>query len=497
MSELLLDLHNVTKLYPGVKALDNVDFALERGEIHCLVGENGSGKSTIIKIISGVVAPEPGARLQMDGQTLTGGRARDMVDMGVRVIYQDLALFPNLSVQENIAFGLYGDTRGSLVNWRAVKKRALEAMNLIGLELDLNRSVASLSIAEQQQVEIARAIMGELKLLILDEPTASLTRAEVDRLFEVIQTLKARSIATLFVSHKLNEIFEIAERVTVFRDGRNLGAFDPASLDQNELVYLMTGQRVTTEPPKAVDADAPVLLEVRNLSKARNYRDASFTLHQGEILGIIGRLGSGRSELALSLFGMNPADEGTVQLNGQSLMLETNAQATRAGIAYVPENRLTQGLVMPQSILANLTVTVLSKLLGRTGLLHAGKRKHLAQDWVSKLAIKIPNLAAAVQTLSGGNQQKVVLSKWLATNPKVLILDEPTVGIDVYAKNSVHELVKQLAEDGMGIIMISDEVSEVLSNCHRVLVMDRGRILDEIIPGPNAENDLLTRFNLA
>lgn len=493
----LIDFRNITKLYPGVRALSAVDFSLEKGEIHCLVGENGSGKSTMIKIISGVVDPEPDARMMIDGREMHGISARDAMAHGVRVIYQDLALFPNLTVKENIAFGLYNESAGPMVAWKAVEKRAREAMDLIGLDLDLDRSVSTLSVAEQQQVEIARSLTGDLKLLILDEPTASLTRAEVDRLFSTIRTLQNRGISTLFISHKLNEIFEIAERVTVFRDGQKIGVYPPEELDQEQLIYLMTGQEFTVDPPQSIGADAPVLLDVQGLSREGNYQDISFLLHAGEILGITGRLGSGRTELALSLFGMNPAEYGVINLDGQELRIRNNDDATQAGIAYVPEDRLTQGLVMPQSIGTNLTVTILKKLLNPLGLLDRRRLIETAERWVRELSIKIPNLDAAVQTLSGGNQQKVVLSKWLATEPKVLILDEPTVGIDVFAKNSVHMFIKKLAAQGIGILLISDEVHEVLSTCHRVLVMDRGRILDQVVPGPYAQQELLDRFNLA
>ena len=497
MKEEMFRFENITKLYPGVRALNAVDINLRAGEIHGLVGENGSGKSTMIKIISGVQQPEPGALIRIDGDAVVGMTARGAMDRGIRVIYQDLALFPNLSAKENIAFGLYSETPGLGVKWRTVETRSREAAELIGLNLDLDKSVSSLSIAEQQQIEIARSIVGDLKLLILDEPTASLTRGEVDRLFEIIGRLKSRGVATLFVSHKLNEIFEIAERVTVLRDGHRIGVYEPSELNRERLILLMTGEQVHLEAPKSLDGSEPELLRVKGLTKRDNFNDVSFTLRKGEILGITGRLGSGRSELALSLFGMNPPDRGEIRINGGIRDLSNNQAATRAGIAYVPENRLKQGLVMPQSIRSNTTVTVLGRLLGRLGMLDFDAQAEEASKWVEALSIKIPNLEVPVQTLSGGNQQKVVLSKWLATNPKILILDEPTVGIDVLAKNSVHDFIKKLALEGMGIIMISDEVHEVLSNCHRVLVMDRGRILDEVTPGPNAENELLDRFNLA
>ncbi len=492
----VIKFENITKLYPGVCALNAVDLTLHSGEVHCLVGENGSGKSTIIKIISGVIQPEVGAKICVDGENLISLTAREAMNRGIRVIYQDLALFPNLTAKENIAFSLYRDTPGIHVNWKMIESRAREATELIGLKLNLDKPVASLSIAEQQQVEIARVIMSDLKLLILDEPTASLTRTEVDLLFDIITRLKSRGIATLFVSHKLNEIFEIAERVTVFRDGRKIGVYQPSELDRDRLVYLMTGEKVLVKPPEVLK-NQEELLVVEDLSKRDNYQDISFTLHKGEILGITGRLGSGRTELALSLFGMNSPDGGRVLLDGSNLKLTANETAAQAGIAYVPENRLEQGLVMPQSILSNTTVTVLERLTSWLGLLDEKAQVEEASRWVDELSIKIPDLNAPVQTLSGGNQQKVVLSKWLATNPRILILDEPTVGIDVLAKNSVHDFIKQLAVEGLGIIMISDEVHEVLSNCHRVLVMDRGRIIDEVIPGPDAEKELLERFNLA
>lgn len=493
----MFSFEKITKIYPGVRALNAVDFSLQAGEIHCLVGQNGSGKSTMIKIISGVEQAEPGARISIDNRSINGMSAHEAIEQGIRVIYQDLALFPNLTAKENIAFGLYSENPSAFVNWKKIESHAQEAAELIGLDLNLNKLVSSLSIAEQQQVEIARSIMGNPKLLILDEPTASLTRAEVDRLFEIIMRLKARNVATLFVSHKLNEIFEIAERVTVFRDGNKIGVYEPSELDSDRLVYLMTGETIQIDPPCALGGSEDELLRVEGLSKKNNFKDISFTLRQGEILGIIGRLGSGRTELALSLFGMNPPDAGEIHIEGKLCQFSKNEEALKAGIAYVPENRLEQGLIMPQSISSNTTITILEGLLNHIGLLDYKAQEKETEKWVQALSIKIPAQDVPVQTLSGGNQQKVVLSKWLATMPKILVLDEPTVGIDVLAKNGVHDFIKQLAEKGLGIILISDEVHEVLSNSHRVLVMDHGRILDEVLPGPNAKNELLERFNLA
>lgn len=493
----LLELTNVNKFYPGVRALKEVDFSLDAGELHCLVGENGSGKSTLIKIISGVVQPDANARIVVDGEEKTHLTAHDSLRHGIRVIYQDLALFPNLTVKENIAFGLYDDDSSPFVNWKMIRQRAEDAMEIIGLDLDLDQVVGTMSIAEQQLVEIARSLIGELKLLILDEPTASLTRKEVNSLFGAIKRLQQRGIATLFVSHKLNEIFEIAERVTVLRDGEKVGEYAPSDLDHDKLIYLMTGQSMESTPPIASSVEAEHVLDVSGLARHGHYRDIGFYVKRGEILGITGRLGSGRTELALSIFGMNPPDAGDILLEGNRIDMTSNTQAQRLGIAYVPEDRLTQGVVMDQSILDNITLPVLNKLKGAFGLLDDRKRVDLADRWQKSLDIKMDDPHDPVRTLSGGNQQKVVLSKWLATDPKLLILDEPTVGIDVYAKNSVHDFVKNLAKRGISIILISDEIQEVLANCHRVLVMDRGHIVHELVPDENSERELYERFNLA
>lgn len=492
-----ITMKNICKNYIGVQALKNVDFSLEKGEIHCLVGGNGSGKSTLIKVLSGVNRPEPGGEIVIDGKSFASLSVQESIQQGIRVIYQDLALFPNLSIQENIAFQLYGETKSPIVDWRAVEKRAKAAMEIIGLKMDPDRLVGSLSIAEQQLVEITRALVGELKLLILDEPTASLTRKEVNALFTAIRRLQARGVTTMFVSHKMNEIFEIAERVTVIRDGEIIGAYPPSELDDDKLVYLMTGKTFKTEAPDPIDPNAGLILETKNLTKANDFEDVSIQLRKGEILGITGLLGSGRTELALSIFGMNPPDSGEIWIDGKKTEIRTNVQAQKLHIAYVPEDRLSQGVILDQPILENLTVTVFEQFLDRFGLMNLTKRRSESEKMVRDLLMKISSLDAPMRTLSGGNQQKGVLAKWLATRPRLLILDEPTVGIDVYAKNSIYELIKRLAKEGMGIILISDEILEVLSNCHRVLVMENGKIVHELTPDENSASELLEKFNLA
>lgn len=494
----LINMRNVRKNYAGVQALRGIDFSLERGEIHCLVGENGCGKSTLIKILSGVVTPEIGSEIEIDGRSFTHLNPNESIRQGIRVIYQDLALFPNLSVKENVAYQTYGESASPLVDWREVDKRARAAMAIIGLAINPDRKVGSLSIAEQQLVEISRALIGgDLKLLILDEPTASLTRKEVNALFDAIHKLQARGVTTLFVSHKLNEIFEIADRVTVMRDGSKIGVYPPAELDREKLVFLMTGKKFHNPPPAAVAEDAEKILETRSLTKAGDFTDISMSVRRGEIVGITGLLGSGRTEFALALFGMNAPDSGEILIEGAPQAITSNIEAQKHGIAYVPEDRLKQGVIQAQPIIENLTITILDQLLGRLGLIDLQARNKKSEQMVIDLGIKIGALDDPVRTLSGGNQQKVVLAKWIVTEPRILILDEPTVGIDVYAKNSVHELIKELARAGMGIILISDEIAEVLENSHRVLVMQRGRLVHELKPGPQSARELLERFNLS
>lgn len=475
--EIFLSMRNVSKRYVGVQALDAVDFEIYRGEIHCLVGENGSGKSTLIKIISGAVQPDPGAVIEINGETFHDYHALDAIRKGVEVIYQDLSLFPNLTVAENIALPRLVATGTRTVRRPQIETIAREAMARIGVRLPLDEKVGDISIADQQLVAICRALTRDVRLLIMDEPTASLTRKEVAALFQVVRELQGKGIATLFVSHKLDEVLQIAERVTVLRDGKKVGTYPAQSLNERELTRLMTGREVAYSRQESAPARAEPLLEVRGLSRHGQFRDISFELYPGEILGITGLLGSGRTELALALFGVNPPDEGTILMDGRPVRIDSIQAAMDLGIGYVPENRLVQGLVMPQSIERNIALTVLDRLCGRWGLLEGARVRQTVQRWIQELAIRVPSVEAPVQTLSGGNQQRVVLAKWLATGPRLLILDSPTVGIDVAAKSAIHAIIRQLASEGMGIIVISDEVPEVYYNCHRVIVMHRGQFI--------------------
>jgi simple sugar transport system ATP-binding protein len=497
MAVQFLEMSRISKFYAGVRALDNVDFSLEKGEIHCLVGENGSGKSTLIKIISGVEKPEEGANILLEGKKLDIDHftSKNSIDNGIHVIYQDLSLFPNLTVRENIGFNMHVEKGKKFVNWADIRKIAEEVVEDIGVNIELEREVGTLSIADQQLVAICKALIGELKLLIMDEPTSSLTKNEVDSLFSVVKKLQKRGITTLFVSHKLNEILEIAERVTVLRDGKCVGVYNPVELDHEKLTYLMTGKKIEYIQPDTASVGSDRLLEVKGLSKKGNFKNIDLTLYRGEILGITGLLGSGRTEFALSLFGINPAEKGVILIEGREVKIRANSDALRYGIGYVPEDRLELGLVMPQSIGNNITITVLQQLLNNLNMIDKSKKEEAIERGVSDLAIKVASTESAVMTLSGGNQQRVVLAKWISTNPKILILDEPTVGIDVAAKSSIHEIIQKLAAQGIGIILISDEIQEVLYNCHRIIVMRKGRIRGEFHTGEITEEKLFQVVN--
>jgi simple sugar transport system ATP-binding protein len=484
-----LDLQAISKRFGGVVALRNVDLSLPAGEVHCLVGENGSGKSTLIKVIAGVLRPEAGGRIVIDGREYPHLNPVQSTACGIQVIYQDLSLFPNLTVAENIAIaGHAGALR--LVNWRAMRATADAAMARIGASLDPDARVEDLSIASRQLVAICRALAADARLVIMDEPTASLTRHEVDALVRLVADLKRGGICIVFVSHRLDEVMEIAERVTVLRDGAKVGEFPAREMDDRKLAMLMTGKAFSYQTQGADLAGSGTVLSVNRLTRSGQYEDISLEVRAGEIVGLTGLLGSGRTEFALSLFGMNRPTSGEIRLHGKPLALRTNRQAIEAGIAYVPEDRLALGLVLEQPISANILVTVLDKLPNRFGLIPEATRQRAARQWIESLAIKAPDPDRPVRTLSGGNQQRVVLAKWMATQPRLLILDSPTVGVDIAAKDGIYEVVRAMAAKGIAILWISDEVPEVFYHAHRVLVMRRGRLAGECIPHTSSEEEL-------
>lgn len=479
----LLRLEHISKQFGGVKALDDVSFDVKRGEVLCLAGENGCGKSTLIKIISGVHRPEKGASMLFDGRSIEGLNPATARGLGIQVIWQDLALFPEMSVAENIAFESNLGARPRLVNYGAMKRAASRILHRLGVRLDLDAPLRTLAIAQRQIVAIARALVGDATLVFMDEPTASLSQAETDALLVIVRRLSAEGIAVVFVSHRLAEVLDVCSRVTVLRDGRSVGTFPTAGMTQTRLTELMTGKTFDYAVQQRDLTDAPIVLSVENLSRAPDYADIALTIRRGEIVGLTGRLGSGRTELALSLFGMAPPASGTVRLEGTPVAFASNREAIRAGVAYVSEDRLQLGLVQPQSIADNTVMTVLDRLLGPARLISGVRRDRLVDTWIRDLAVKIGRPEHAVSTLSGGNQQRIVLAKWLATDPKLLILDSPTVGVDVGARAGIFTIVHRLAEAGMAILLISDEIPEVYFNADRILHMRDGRIVGSYVPG--------------
>lgn len=493
MAGNFLEMANMSKTYPGVRALHNVSLEVRRGEVHALVGENGAGKSTLIKILAGVIQPDPGGELRIDGKPIVFHSASDAIHQGISVNYQDLSLFPNLSVAENITMG-QSKLSGFRVKWSEIRNTAASALERLGISLDLHDPVENLSIAKQQLVSIARAIAFDAKLIILDEPTSSLSSGEVEVLFRIIRELKEKGISILFVSHKLDELFAVSDRFTVLRDGQWVGCYEREQLDQAKLISLMVGrsieyEKLVEEPFQTYET----VLEVSGLSKKGNFKDIHFSVGAGEIVGITGLVGAGRTELAQALFGIETADEGEIRLHGRKINPRSTTEAVRLGLAYVPESRQTQGLVLTQSITRNLSLSVLNRLTNKLRLIVKKKERQLAESFISKLDIRPALADMQAGQLSGGNQQKVVIGKWLASSPKVLIIDEPTNGIDIGAKTEIHKLLRQLAESGMAIIMISSELPEILSACDRILVMRRGRMVGEFVNDGVTQVDIMNK----
>lgn len=480
----------ITKIFNGVTALNDVSFDVGIGEVHCLAGENGCGKSTLIKIITGVYRPEKGAQMNLFGEQLNHITPSIARKLGIAVIWQDLALFPEMTVAENIAFETMLGNRPRRVRHHAMQQVAAAALAQLDFAVDLDARLGSLPIPQRQIVAIARALVSDARLIFMDEPTASLTQTETDALLAVVRKLSARGVAVVFVSHRLAEVLDVSSRVTVLRDGRLVGVFPTKGMTPSHLTELMTGKTFDSQVMARDTKENPIVLQVEGLSRRGEFHDVNLTLRRGEVLGLTGLIGAGRSELGHTLFGMTAPHAGTLRLNGKAVQFQSNRDAVAAGIAYVSEDRLALGLIQPQSISDNAVLSVLRKITGPSGLLSAARQEDLVAHWIKELAVKIGQASDAVSTLSGGNQQRVVLAKWLATEPKVLILDCPTVGVDVGARAGIFRIVRMLADQGLAILLISDEVSEVHFNADRVLHMADGRIVREYDPRTNSLGEL-------
>lgn len=474
----ILELRNVNKSFPGVRALDNVSFDVFPGEVHALLGENGAGKSTLIKIISGVYKPDDGS-LNVQAKDVRFQSPLEAQDAGIATIYQELLLFPALTVAENIFMGHPPRNRFGGVDWSTMRRRAADLLTSLDIrDLEPTEIVGALSIGNRQRVEIAKALSRDARLLIMDEPTAALTEADVERLFDIVRKLRERNVGIVYISHRLDEVFELADRVTVLRDGGYIGTKPVAETSRDDLISMMVGRTIDALFPKKKVGLGDVVLKVERLDRRPLTKDVSFSIRSGEIVSLAGLVGSGRSELAQAIFGVTPADAGAVFLTGQKVDIKSPRDAKALGIAYVPEDRGLQGLIRPMNLRENISMAVLERL-ANANVIKRGEERKLAEDAIQQFGIRASGTEQITNKLSGGNQQKVVIAKWLATNPRLLIMDEPTRGVDVGAKAEIHRLMGELVERGLAILMISSELPEIMGMSDRILVMREGSLVAE------------------
>ncbi len=469
----VIKIEHISKSFGGVQALKGVNFEVYAGEVHALLGENGAGKSTLIKIMTGVEQPDQG-QIFLEGKPVHFSNTRSAQTHGIAAIYQEPSLFPDLDIAENILVGRQPNNRWG-VDWKRMYREAGALLEELGLSLDPRIKARELSVAQQQLVEIARALSINARVLIMDEPTSSLTQGEVDELFKIVRRLRSSGTAIVFISHRLEELFAIADRVTTLRDGSYVGTRPMNDVSTEDLIRMMVGRNLDQLFPKQVGEVGEVILQVEGLSVEGNFSEVSFELRRGEILGMAGLIGAGRTNVARAIFGVEPATSGTIRLDNQVVAINSPEKAMGLGIGYVPEDRKEHGLVLDMSIANNITLPLISKF-ARLGWLNKKRELQAARESSLQLEVKMAGVAQKVGQLSGGNQQKVVLAKWLGTKPRILILDEPTRGIDVGTKAAVHQLMSDLAGQGMAILMISSELPEVLGMSDRILVMRSGRL---------------------
>lgn len=478
----ILELVDIKKEFPGAKALDGVSFNLIPSEIHALVGENGAGKSTLMKILSGIYKPTSG-KIFFEGKEIILNNTKEAQELGITIIHQEFSLVPYLNAVDNIFLGREIRKSNGLLNRKLMKEKAQELLKRIDVEIDLDKTVEELSVAEQQFIEIAKAISVNSKLLILDEPTATLTEGEVKHLFNLMKTLKKNEVTMIFISHHIDEIFQIADRVSVLRDGKWIGTESINKVTEDSIIHMMVGRELKDTFPKRVcsEDDKEVILEVKNLRNSK-VNGVSFKLYRGEILGISGLVGSGRTEVVRALIGADKVEEKEVYIKGKKVNIRTPNEALQFGIALIPEDRKTQGLILEASIKNNISLSGLSKIINKYRFINRGKEINIVDGYVESLDIKTSSIERLVKNLSGGNQQKVVIAKCLNTECEILIFDEPTRGIDVGAKAEIYKLMRQLVNKGISIIMISSELPEILGMSDRILVMRKGEITGEINP---------------
>ncbi len=472
-----IELHGISKRFAATQALDDVSLDLLPGEIHALVGENGAGKSTLVKILAGVHQPDSGT-IHLDGEPTQVQGPAQARSLGIAVVHQEPRLFPDLTVAENVFIGHAPSGRLGSIDWGGMRRAAAALFRELDVQFDVDAPVRGLSMADQQLIEIAKSLSVEARVLILDEPTASLSAHEVDRLFTIVRRLRDRGVSILFVSHRLDEVFDLCDRATVFRDGRHVVTTATSELTTADLVRHMVGRTVSLFP-KVETPIGDVLLEVRGLTRVGVFRDIGFSVRAGEIVGFAGLVGAGRTEVARVLFGIDQRDGGEILVGGTAVSFVSPSAAMNAGIAYLPEDRHQQGLVLDFSIAQNVTLPILPRIFPRF-LIRASTERKVADDFTRQFDVRMTGVDQLVGALSGGNQQKVVLAKWLASKPRILILDEPTRGIDIGAKVEVHRIISELAASGLGIILISSDLPEVLAMSDRILVLHEGRVTGDI-----------------
>lgn len=476
--ELLLEMKNIRKTFPGVIALDNIDFQLKSGEVHGMLGENGAGKSTLINVLGGSHRPDKGEIL-IHGKEISISGVTDAEKNGIAIIHQELVLVPYMTIAENVFLGREIKNKFNMVDKKAMENATESILETVGLTIPSSTPVRKLSVAQQQMVEIAKALSLNADILVMDEPTSSLTETEVYHLFKIIRKLRNKNVGIVYISHKMKELFEITDRITVIRDGSYIDTVNTVETDMDNLVHMMVGRELTNYYTRTKHSVGEVLLELKDIDRKGVLQGIIFYAKAGEIVGLAGLVGSGRSELFKSVLGIDPMENGTILIQGKKVGNLTPRKAQEKGLVLIPENRKREGLVLIQSISFNLTITVLDKFI-KGIFLNKKKKREIVNKHISNLNIKTPNANQKVGNLSGGNQQKVVIGKWLAVEPKILILDEPTRGVDVGAKAEIYKIIDDLAGKGIAIIIISSEMPELINMCDRMVVMSQGRIAGEL-----------------
>ena len=471
-AEQILLVKNLSKSFSGIMALNNVDFNLKKGEVHALMGENGAGKSTFMKILIGLLHADSGT-IFIEGEQVGNLNVHETQQKGISMIHQEILLVPELSVAQNIFLGKELK-RAFWLNDQEINQKAQDLMNLMGLDIHVQTKAKHLSIAEMQLVEIAKAISNQARVIIMDEPTSALSEKESNMLFRIIEDLKKKGTAIIYISHKLEEIYQISDRITILRDGKFITTKNTIDLDKNSLISLMVGREIDNFFPPSTNNPGDVVLKIQNLNKKDKFSDINFDVHAGEVLGIAGLMGAGRTEIASAIFGLDCPDSGSIILNGKKLTIKSPQEAIRAGIGYVSEDRKALGFIPELSVNENISLSSLSQY-AKGYFIQTKKENNASARMTDKLRIKAKNLQQKVKTLSGGNQQKVVIAKVLMTSPTLIILDEPTRGIDIGAKHEIYKLIRQLAEKGMAVIMISSELPEILGMSNRILVLSKGK----------------------